>query len=299
MSVLEKDSLFPEVLVKELFDQVKGHSSLATLSGQMPISFSGNKLFTFAMDGEADYVAEGGAKTAQNTSITPKTVIPHKFVYSSRVSDEFLLASDEQRISILQSFIAGASRKFGRALDVAALHGCNPRTGNTVSVLSAGCFDTLVTNTVTATSSADADVTSAIALVEANEYDVTGMAMAPAFRTALASMKETSTSNLPLYKELAWGNNPSNINGLQVDVNSTVSFNSSKDRAVVGNFADLFKWGYAGGDDVNFEVIRYGNPDNNEELGDLRGRNQVLLRCEVFMGFAILDENGFAIIKES
>ena len=83
------------------------------------------------------------------------------------------------------------------------------------------------------------------------------------------------------------------INGLPVDSNSTVSFNSGVDRGIVGNFRDFFRWGYSR--QLPIEVIEYGNPDNSE-AGDLKGHNQVYLRGEAYIGWAILDPTAFARI---
>ena len=45
-------------------------------------------------------------------------------------------------------------------------------------------------------------------------------------------------------------------------------------------------------------MIRYGNPDNDSTLGDLKGHNQVYLRAEMYIGWGILDPNAFAFIKQ-
>lgn len=49
---------------------------------------------------------------------------------------------------------------------------------------------------------------------------------------------------------------------------------------------------------IPIEVIKYGNPDNDTELGDLKGHNQIYLRGELFLGWGILDAAAFALIKE-
>ena len=131
-------------------------------------------------------------------------------------------------------------------------------------------------------------------MVEANEHDVTGLAMAPAMKSALANLKKGSTSNEPMFPELGWGAAVGQINGLPVDSNNTVSFGQNADRAVVGNFADFFKWGFA--KQIPLEVIEYGNPDNSD-LGDLKGHNQVYLRGEAYVGWGIIDPSAFAIVK--
>lgn len=72
------------------------------------------------------------------------------------------------------------------------------------------------------------------------------------------------------------------------DVNSTVS----ADDVILGDFANAFKWGYAR--DIEFEVIEYGDPDG---LGDLKRTNEVCLRAEAYIGFAVLDPSAFARVS--
>lgn len=294
-NVLSKGELFPATLVSEMFNTVRGKSSLARLSGTMPVSFNGNDVFTFALDKEVDLVGENDPKSNGGGTIAPVQIRPVKVEYGMRVSDEFMYASEETRLNILATFAEGFARKAARGLDIMAFHGVNPRTGSEATQLTDKNFDDVVSQTVTVTANANVDVTTAISLVETAEHDVTGMAMAPAFRTALASLTKGTSSNESLFPELAWGAAPSTINGLPVDVNGTVSYGTGVvDRAIVGNFADYFKWGYA--KEIPVEVIEYGNPDNDATAGDLKGHNQVYLRGEAYIGWGILVPSAFARI---
>ena len=74
------------------------------------------------------------------------------------------------------------------------------------------------------------------------------------------------------------------MNGLRVESTSNLSAGSSLDRALVGDFTNCFKWGYA--KEMPIEVIQYGNPDNDADLGDLKGHNQVYLRGEAYIAGA-------------
>ena len=139
----------------------------------------------------------------------------------------------------------------------------------------------------------DTNVEAAIALVQGAERDVTGMVLAPSFKSALAA--QTTTDGAKLYPQLAWGANPGEVNGLRVESTSNLSAGSSLDRALVGDFTNCFKWGYA--KEMPIEVIQYGNPDNDADLGDLKGHNQVYLRGEAYIGWGILDPSAFAHIK--
>ena len=57
-------TLFNPELVSEMFNKVKGHSTLAKLSGASPMPFAGTDTFVFSMDGEASIVGEGAQKPA-------------------------------------------------------------------------------------------------------------------------------------------------------------------------------------------------------------------------------------------
>ena len=294
-NIVNKGSLLPPEIVRDMINLVRGKSSLARLSAARPVSFNGNEYFTFNFDNEVSIVGESAAKVNGGVTVAPVTVRPYKFEYGARFSDEFMYASEEYQMDILRQFAEGFAGKSARGVDIAAFHGLNPRTGAASAVVGTNHFDSVVTQTATVTADANADVESAIALVQGNEHDVTGMAMAPAFRTALSQLKKGSTSNEPLFPELGWGGMPGVINGLPVDTNSTVSFGTgTKDRAIVGNFRDFFRWGFA--KDISIEVIEYGNPDNDAEAGDLKGHNQIYIRGECYIGWGILVPGAFARI---
>ena len=57
-------TLFKPELTQEIFNKVKGHSTLAKLSGTAPMPFAGTETFVFTMDGEAAIVGEFGNKPA-------------------------------------------------------------------------------------------------------------------------------------------------------------------------------------------------------------------------------------------
>ena len=293
-NVLAKGSLFPPELTDELINLVNGKSSLAKLAAQRPLSFVGNEIFTFTLDKEVDVVAENGAKSNGGATMGSVSIVPVKIEYGTRVSDEFKYASEEQQIEYLRAFAEGFAAKAARGLDIMGFHGLNPRTDSASAVIGTNHFDSLVTNTVNLSSDPNANVESAVALVQGGEYEVTGMAMSPAFRSALAGQVYTS-DNRPMFPELAWGSQPATIKGLPVDTNSTVSFGTNTvDNAIIGNFRDFFRWGVA--KDIPIEIIEYGNPDNDANAGDLKGHNQIYLRGEMYIGWGILVPAAFARI---
>ena len=291
MSTLSKGSLFDPELVTDLINKVKGKSSLVALSQQKPIPFNGQKEFTFTMDSEIDIVAENGKKTHGGVSIAPLTIVPIKVEYGARISDEFLYASDEEKIDIVKAFNEGYARKLARGLDLMAFHGINPRTGTSSAIIGTNHFDGKVTQTVDFNEAdPDVNIETAASMVQGAEGVISGMAMDPQFSAALASYKVNGIKQFP---ELAWGANPGAVRGIPTDINRTVS-NGGNDLVIIGDFASMFKWGYA--KEIPLEVIKYGDPDNSGQ--DLKGYNQVYLRSETYLGWGIMDGNSFArVIK--
>ncbi|EHL13134.1 hypothetical protein HMPREF9629_00434 [Peptoanaerobacter stomatis] len=291
--VLSRGTLFDQELVTDLINKVKGKSSLSVLSSQTPIPFNGQKEFIFTMDNEVDVVAENGKKSHGGISVEPVKIVPIKVEYGARVSDEFIYSSEEDKINILKAFNDGFAKKVAKGLDLMAFHGINPRTNTASSVIGTNHFDNIVTQTVSFTANdPDANIEAAIAMIHGSEGDVNGLAISPIFSSALAKMK---VNGVRLFPELAWGANPGSINGLKADINRTVENATVKDRAIIGDFANMVKWGYA--KEIPFEVIKYGDPDNSGK--DLKGYNQVYLRAEVYLGWGIMDGASFVRIVEA
>ncbi len=289
--ITTSSTLFKPELVTQMFNKVKGHSSLAKLSGAVPMPFAGVDTFIFSMDGEASIVGEGGNKPAGEAAFENVTIKPIKFVYQHRVTDEFTKLSEEKQLPYLEAFSDGFAKKIARALDIAAIHDVNPYDGAASATVGNNCFDKAVTLTATfSTSAPDDNIDSAVALIQTADGDISGIAMSPAFGAALGAMK-TADSHLPMYPEFRFGANPASFGGMASDVNNTVSFGNSLDRAIVGDFANAFKWGYS--ENIPLEIIEYGDPDGQ---GDLKRTNQIVLRSEAYIGWGILNKNSFAII---
>lgn len=285
MAVLSKGANFPTKVVEGMFNTVKGKSTLAKFSGQMPVAFTGNTIFTFAMDKDLGIVAENEAKEHGGVTVTPVAVQPIKLEYGARVSDEFMYASEEDRLAILQNFSEGFATKLAQAIDKMGMHGVNPRTG-IVSPLITSYIDKNATVINQGSKSEAEALEDAVAAL--GDYDPTGIAVNKAFASKLAKSVTNGVKDYPDFK--AWGSEASSINGVQADVNNTVG---TTDLAIVGDFS-AFKWGYA--KDVTLEVIEYGNPDNSSD-GDLKGHNQVYLRAECYCAVAVLDDSAFAVVQ--
>lgn len=286
---------FPAQLVSEMFNAVQGHSALAKLCASKPIPFVGETVFTFAMGGEVSIVGEGANKPAGDATVAPKTIRPVKMVYQHRVSDEFMNASEEGRLPILQAFADGFAKKMARGLDIAGFHGLNPADLTAASFRATNSFDGLVSNTVTyAAATVDDNINAAVQAVLGGERAVNGIAMSPAAGSALSAIKVNGVAQYPEYR---FGQNPDAFYGMTSDVNDTVAkiaTGGKADHVIVGDFQNAFRWGYA--KNVPLEVIEFGDPDGQ---GDLKRTNEVVLRAEAYIGWGVLDAASFAIVREA
>lgn len=282
---------FPSNLIKEVFVAAKGHSALAKLAKQEPLSFSGTDIMVFSFDGEVNLVAEGAAKGAHTNGKNIVKMVPLKVEYGARVTNEFLKASEEKQLDIMRGFTDGFGKKIARGLDIMAMHGTNPATGSASALIGTNSFDTNTGVTavtyVPATPDPEGNINTGIAALGDNDF--TGLVIDKTFASELAKVK---VNGVIQYPELQWGGNPERIKGVASDVNSTVSAVTGK-HGYMGDFENYFRWGYA--DLINFEVIEYGDPDGQ---GDLKRYNQVYLRAEAWYGWAILDGAAFARIEE-
>lgn len=285
---------YPHELAQEIFSKVKGHSTLATLSGQDAIPFVGKDVFTFSMANEVSIVGEANPKPAGAAAVIPVPIVPLKIVYQERVSDEFVRCAEEKQLEYLSAFNDGFAKKIAKGIDIMAFYGIDPQSKSLSSIIGSNNFKAKIVapNIITYDNTTpDKNIDDAIAAVEASEYECTGIAMAPVMRSDIASMTSSAGRKYP---EFAWGGTPSALGGMTLDVNPTVSYNSGDLRAIVGDFENAFRWGIC--DMINFETIEYGDPDGQGT--DLKNYNQILLRAEAYVGWAILDANAFAAVEE-
>lgn len=292
---LKQGTLFKPELVKELISKVQGRSVLAKLSSQTPIPFNGVEQFIFNLEGNAQIVGEGQQKGAGKAIIEPKVIKPLKFVYQSRITDEFKYASEEKQLEYLSQFADGFAKKIADAFDIAAIHGLEPKGLTDATFRDTNSFDGLITgNIVTyAEDKFDDNIDAAVQQIVAKGGEVTGVAISPLGGQSLAKLKVNGVAQYP---EFRFGQNPDSFYGMKSDVNKNLTVTggtAQTDHAIVGDFENRFKWGYA--ENIPMEIIEYGDPDGAGR--DLKAYNEILLRAEAFIGWGILDADAFARVK--
>jgi len=292
---LKQGTLFKPELVKELISKVQGRSVLAKLSNQTPIPSNGVEQFIFNLEGNAQIVGEGEQKVSGKAVISSKVIKPLKFVYQARITDEFKYASEAKQIEYLSQFADGFAKKIAEAFDIAAIHGLEPKGLTDATFRDTNSFDGLITANIVnyAEEKFDDNIDAAVQQIVAKGGEVTGVALSPVGGQSLAKLKVNGVSQYP---EFRFGQNPDSFYGMKSDVNKNLTVTggtAQTDHAIVGDFENRFKWGYA--ENIPMEIIEYGDPDGAGR--DLKAYNEILLRAEAFIGWGILDADAFARVK--
>ncbi len=270
---------------------------LAQLSPSAPdIKVGSTDHFTFTGTPKAELVGESANKSSADG--TPGKVVAktYKVQITYRFSNEVQWEDEDYQTELVDGLVANIATALSRALDLLAIHGVNPATG-TVSGSIVNYFTKSGNGVgvVPATADPEADIESAAAQLQAAGYSATGIALDPVFAGQLARAKDDN--NNAKYPELGLGFNVTNFQGLSAASSDTVSGRQELEeenvlvKAIMGDYR-AFKWGVAR--NVPLETILYGDPDGN---GDLKRTNELAIRAESVIGFAIFDGAAFSVIE--
>ncbi|VQA99038.1 major head protein [Streptococcus pneumoniae] len=295
-NAMKTGTLFKPEVVKQLISKVQGKSVLAKLSAQTPIPFNGVEQFIFNLEGNAQIVGEGEQKFGNKAKLTSKVIKPLKFVYQARITDEFKYASEEKQMNFLSAYMDGFAKKIAEAFDLAALHGLEPKSMTDATFRATNSFDGVISGSVVTydETKIDENIEDAVQQVIARGCEVTGIALSPTAGHALGKLKDADKR--AVYPEFRFGQNLDSFYGMKSDINKNLTVTggtAETDHAIVGDFQNRFKWGYA--ENIPMEIIEYGDPDGAGR--DLKAYNEICLRAEAFIGWGILDEDAFARVK--
>ena len=289
----------PKHLASGLWSKAQTGSTIAALSASEPMLFGETQLMTFTTPPRAQYVSEGAAKSGTDPAFSTKTVTPHKVQVTMRFNEEVQWADEDYQLGVLSTLSDSTALALSRALDLGAYHGLNPLTGAAVAQIVVGDRIATTTNSVEITTATlttpDTVIEQAAGLVISDGYTPNGIAFDPSYAWTVATARYADGRKK--YPELGLGVNVFSFEGINASVSSTVSGTpeaaTTNIKAIVGDFSAL-RWGVQRR--VGVEKILYGNPDG---VGDLKSLNQIALRAEVVYGWAVMDLDAFATVKDA
>lgn len=297
MAILTTGDLnLPDSKLDPWLGKVQYGSSVAALSGSIPMKFGTGQSMTFDI-GEAEYVGEGANKGSSAFTPTTVTTKPFKFHKTVRWTDEVMFADEDHQLGVVTQILDLIQPALSRALDFGVYHGINPTGGAAVAAMTQKLSDTTNSVEIVSTDKPYANLDAADALILAGGYVPRDVALDPAFAAKFASLRGAN-SEQKLYPNLALSTTVGELDGHRSSVSNTVgavnvAAAATNVKGFVGDFSAI-RWGIQRA--IGLEVIEYGDPDGQ---GDLKRNNQVAFRAEVIYGWGIADVNAFAKIADA
>jgi len=289
----------PKTIAAGMFSKTVTGSAVAALSGAEPMQFGAVDIMTFSAPPRAEYVAEAGVKGTSGGTFGVKTATPHKAHVTMRFNEEVLWADEDYQLGVLKTLADAGAVALSRALDLGVFHGINPLTGAAIASIVVGDRIATTTNSVeivTATlGTPDTVIEAAAGLVIADGYIPTGIAFDPSYAWTVSTSRYADGRKK--FPELGFGTDLSSFEGMRAATSSTVGGTpeaaTTNIKAIVGQW-DLLRWGVQ--KTVPVELIRFGDPDGQ---GDLKRQNQIAMRLEMVWGWAVMDLDAFATVKDA
>jgi len=299
MATLQTTALnLPNEILDPWLGKVQYGSVVAALSNSTPMKFGNGSYMTFDI-GEAEYVGEGANKGG--STITPTTVStkPFKFHKTVRWTEEVKWADEDEKVNVVQQVLDLIQPSLSRALDYGVIHGINPTGGAAVAAMTQYLDQATAQVERVNTDKAYANLDAADALVLANGYVPSDIALSPLLASKFSGLRGIN-SEQKLYPNFQLGTAVSELDGHRASVSRTVNAGgvagapaaATQTLGVVGDF-NAVRWGIQRA--IGLEMIEYGDPDGG---GDLKRNNQVAFRAEVVYGWGIADLAAFALIVD-
>lgn len=292
------DFTLPKDVIAEMSRKIADQSVIATLSAAQPQIFADTEYLLFTQDPEAEYVAEGAAKSPAKVGFTPIQGARHKVQVTVRVNEEVRFADEDNQLQILDMITSAFGGAIGRAIDYNMLHGINTLDGSDIAGLQSSKLDATATKVqIAGDAPTIAELDSFPDSVITEGYVPNGIAFAPTVTNALRKMRSTDGAQVRLFPDITMSLQPSNFEGLRAvtsnNVNGALATSAPGVLAYVGDW-NLIRWGFIR--NIGIEEILYGDPDG---LGDLKRYNQVAYRAEAIYSFANFDPKGFAVMSKN
>lgn len=282
----------PHTVATEITKKAKDTSTIAHLSPQEPQIFLDKDYMVFDGQSEAEVVAEGEQKGSYEQTLSPFVAHRVKVVTTTRVSSELQWADEDNQLRIIESIQADQAAALGRVLDYIVYHAWDPKKQKTVSGLTA------LSGACKQVTAGDDDVENIELLAEAvsDEYDINGIALSKTWAARLRKLRVPATG-MRLYPEIPLNLQAGTLDGITAATSGTVNGRKVTPAtgilAFMGDFS-VIRWGMVR--DITSEIIPYGDPDGTGK--DLKAYNQIAYRTEAMYGYAVVDPNAIAVLKE-
>lgn len=292
MAVLDTTKVtLPTSVTTAIASKLHDNSAIAALSPADLLTGYTNTAWNYFQGGaQAEVVAEGAQKSAQDTTVKTVTGKLFKVQTTTRVSSELSWSNEDDQLHIIEAIQNDQVGAIAEALDYVVFHAVNPAGGAKLSG-----YDALTSKATKVIQNADGDTVSDFdALLDALvNADINGIALSRTWASALRKLR--SSTGAKLYPEIPATLEVGSLEGIPAvttrNVSGPLATTATNVLAFAGDFSTI-KWRIARPLEVS--VIPYGDPDG---AGDLQRLNQIAYRTEAVFSYAMLDPTKLAVLK--
>lgn len=282
--------ILPREVASGIITKSRDTSVVQAMSPSVPQQFNDVDHIVFTREPEAEFVAEGAAKSSTGGEFKPVTGGIHKAQVTIRMNEEVRWADEDNQLQIIDALTDAAGAAMGRAVDYGILHAINPLTGGVIEG-----WKKLAAEGVQVSKGGNPqdDIDALIDAVN-EEFDINGIALSKAYANEMRKLR-IATTGQRVYPNIPMNLKVGEIDGVPAAVSGTVNGRlataATNVLAILGDWSQI-KWGIVR--DLGMEVIDKGDPDG---LGDLKRYNQIAYRTEVVYSWCVLDHKGFAVLN--
>lgn len=290
------DLTLPDEVLDPWLGKVQHGSTVAALSGAIPMKFGNGHSMTFDI-GEAEYVGEGANKGGSTITPTTVTTAPFKFHKTVRWTNEVQWANEDHQLTVVRQVLDLIQPALSRALDFGVIHGINPTGGAAVAAMTQTLSNATNSVEYVGTDKPFVSLDAADALVLAGGFIPSDIALDTTYAAKFSAYRNPTTEQ-KIYPDFRLSTEVSDLENHRASVSRTVgaagvAATATNLLGVVGDFSAI-RWGIQRA--IGLEVIEYGDPDGG---GDLKRNNQIAFRAEVVYGWGVADLGAFAKVVDA
>lgn len=286
---------------KILIESAK-ESYLSQLSPKQPVDLVNTSILSLLNYSGSQTATEGEAKNVSTISSKVVQVQTGVLVSQIRVSKQAQWYDEQARIGLVEEASKMISQSVGADVDIIATNATSPASGaNSIDFtkgLAVGS-DTVVQN-IASTDKPSVVLAQALQKLRVAGTEVTGIVCSPEFYWNLAYEQNAAGVYVSPQLTLIKKNDPNaTFQSATIKTYPHVAFKnfagtqSNNVAFIAGDFSQLV-WGL---DPKGFSWFDQGDPDNTGR--DLAGHNEVMIRVESVLQYAILDKSKFVVGKNA
>lgn len=277
--------ILPKEISAEIWAKAQEESAIMRLAQRVDMPGPGITIPMVTADATAAWTAESTEKAVSQASLDGKVMTPYKLAVIELFSNEFRRDLPAVYAELARRLPAAIGKKF----DETVFAGTTPGTGFDVLTNATAVNIQDTTNSATVYS----NLVSVLSTLGAQDYELTGWAMAP--RADAILLGATDTTGRPIFVPSANDGSIGSILGAPI-YRTRRAYKQGTSSDVLGFAGDWAqaRWGMVG--DISVSISEEATVNDGTNQVNLWQRNMFAIRVEAELAFAAMDSDAFVKI---